>query len=139
MSRTIALHNGSATINDDLAWGQIAALYEARWRAQMDPEHASGLITDVLRIFVEGWSLTDAHGRRLAWPDDLDRAHMGDVIALHQAVMAMLRDEGGVDLDGADEGKGAKAPANPTEPGPADTSSTPAPRRRTASRQRPRS
>ncbi len=134
MSRTIALPRGKATVNDDLAWGQIASLYEARWRAQMDPEHASTLIADVLAIFVEGWSLTDTHGRKLVWPDDIAKANMGDVLALHSAIMAMLREGGGVDLE---EGKGAKAPSNPTEPGPVDTSSMAAPRRRTASRRRP--
>lgn len=133
MSRTIALAHGSATVNDDLAWGQISALYEARWRAQMDPEHASTLIADVLHIFVEGWSLTDVHGRRLTWPEDLEHAHMGDVITLHRAVMAMLTEEGGVDLEDA------KAPANPTGHGPADTLSTGAPPRRTASPRRRRS
>ncbi len=138
MSRTVPLAHGSATVNDDLAWGQIAQLYEARWRAQMDPEHASSLITDVLRIFVDGWSLTDAHGHRLAWPDDIDRATAGDVIVLHRAVMAMLKAEGGVDLEAKED---AKAPANPTADGPAVASSTPTTRspRRTASPRRRRS
>ena len=126
--RTVTLAHGTASVNDDLAWGQIAALYEARWRAQMDPEHGSSLISDVLRIFVEGWSLTDARGRKLVWPDDIESAHMGDVITLHRAIMDMLRSEGGVDLE-----EGAKAQANPTDDGPADTSSTASPKPRIVS------
>ncbi len=135
MSRTVVLTHGTALVNDDLAWGQIAALYEARYRAQMDPEHAPSLVTDVLRIFVDGWTLTDAHGRRLTWPDDVERAHAGDVITLHRAIMDILREEGGVDLEGKED---AKAPANPTADGPADDSNTPTtrPARRTVSRRR---
>jgi hypothetical protein len=131
----VPLAHGSASVNDDLTWGQVARLYEARWRAQVDPEHASSLISDVLRIFVDGWTLTDVHGHRLAWPDDIERAHMGDVVTLHRAIMKMLRDEGGVNLEDA------KAPANPTDAGPVDGSSTPTTTRppRTVSQRRRRS
>ena len=133
MSRTVTLRFGSAILGDDLTWGQVAALYEARWRAQMDPEHASTLVADCLRIFVESWDLTNTKGHRLAFPDDIDAMHVADALTLNNAILEMVKAEAEVDIGG----DGAAAPTNPTPRGRAATSNTARRVRQTGTRQRP--